>query len=194
MKRLFSTLLILSFITTVFSQEKGTHDLSISVGGITNNDFLNIVSEIVVTGVSAGSESYVNSKSTPSIAITYKNALMDNWFLYGDVVYQSFKKDILLSGVAAGSLNNIFLTFGLGSEYHYVHGEWFQMYSGLSLAYTNQYSNYTGNSSEIKDGSGGNFNYQINALGFRVGKSLAGFAELGIGYKGVASIGISYQF
>lgn len=194
MKRIFIALFIIVFCSPIYAQDKGTHDFSISVGGITNNDFLNIASEIIITEISLKTESYTNSTSTPSIAITYKNALLDNWFFYGDIVYQSFKKDILLSGNNVGSLNNIFITFGIGSEYHYIHGDWFQMYSGLSLAYTNQYSNYKGSSTEIKDGSGGNLNYQINALGFRVGKSLAGFAELGVGYKGIASIGLSYQF
>jgi len=31
-------------------------------------------------------------------------------------------------------------------------------------------------------------------LGVRVGKSLAGFAEFGFGYKGMVNAGISYSF
>uniref|UniRef100_UPI0030D94E9C hypothetical protein n=1 Tax=Maribacter arcticus TaxID=561365 RepID=UPI0030D94E9C len=39
-----------------------------------------------------------------------------------------------------------------------------------------------------------NLSFQINALGFRVGKKLAAYAELGFGYKGMAQLGASYQF
>jgi len=34
----------------------------------------------------------------------------------------------------------------------------------------------------------------VTALGFRVGKKLAAFAEPGVGYKGIISGGLSYQF
>ena len=56
------------------------------------------------------------------------------------------------------------------------------MYSGIGLAYvsTDEFNN--------------NFSFQATALGFRVGKKLAAFAELGFGYKGIAQIGASYQF
>jgi hypothetical protein len=56
------------------------------------------------------------------------------------------------------------------------------MYSGIGLAYftTGEYDT--------------NFSFQGTALGFRVGKKLAAYAELGFGYKGIAQIGASYQF
>lgn len=38
------------------------------------------------------------------------------------------------------------------------------------------------------------FNYKVTALGLRVGKKLAGFLELGFGFTGIVSAGISYQF
>jgi hypothetical protein len=56
------------------------------------------------------------------------------------------------------------------------------MYSGIGLAY------FTSDEYDT------NFSFQATALGFRVGKKLAAFAELGFGYKGIAQIGASYQF
>ncbi|MCK4288204.1 MAG: hypothetical protein KAW86_03280, partial [Bacteroidales bacterium] len=38
------------------------------------------------------------------------------------------------------------------------------------------------------------FNFQITAVGVRLGKSLGGFMELGFGYKGLLNFGLSYQF
>tara|TARA_R110002050_G_scaffold56512_3_gene127088 strand:- start:40298 stop:40468 length:171 start_codon:yes stop_codon:yes gene_type:complete len=39
-----------------------------------------------------------------------------------------------------------------------------------------------------------NFNFQLSALGFRIGKTVAAFAELGFGYKGIIIVGASFQF
>ena len=91
-------------------------------------------------------------------------------------------------------MDQSFVTFGVGTEYHYVNADWFQMYSGLSVGYTFQTLNYNGSSSDFEDGSDSYFNFQVNALGFRFGKEFAGFLELGVGYRGIANVGVSYQF
>ena len=177
-----------------FGQLKGTNDLGVTIGGLTSNDIFDVTSKLVVTGASAGNLSYANQNAVPAIALTFKHAIANNWFLYADGVYQSIREDVFLSGTDAGEVNNSFLTFGLGTEYHYAHSDWFQMYSGVSVGYTFQNSNYTGSSEDIQDDSSGYFNFQINALGFRFGKSIAVTLELGVGYKGLAILGISYQF
>ena len=46
----------------------------------------------------------------------------------------------------------------------------------------------------FEDANDGFFNFQVNAVGFRVGKALAATLELGVGYKGSANLGVSYQF
>ncbi len=38
------------------------------------------------------------------------------------------------------------------------------------------------------------FNFQLNAVGIRVGKTLASFIEFGFGYKGLINLGVSAQF
>lgn len=192
-----NSLLLLLFALawyTSFGQTKGTNDLGVTIGGLTSNDIFDVSSKLIVTGTSGGSLSYGNSNAVPAIALTFKHAVADNWFFYADGVYQSIKQDVFLSGADAGEVNNSFLTFGLGTEYHYAHSNWFQMYSGASIGYTFQNSNYTGSSEDIQDDSSGYFNFQINALGFRFGKSIAVTLELGVGYKGLAILGISYQF
>lgn len=44
------------------------------------------------------------------------------------------------------------------------------------------------------DDSVASFAFQLNPIGIRVGQRIAGFAELGFGYKGFASLGVSMQF
>lgn len=67
------------------------------------------------------------------------------------------------------------------------------MYSGLSLAYTQRLSSFDDGSTITHDNAGF-LNFQVNALGLIVGNKLAAFTELGFGYKGVISLGLSYQF
>ena len=83
-------------------------------------------------------------------------------------------------------------TVGVGTDYRYISRNIFQMYSGVSVAYTSE--NVKSSGSYNSPDTNGFVNYQFNVLGFRVGKKFAGFAELGYGYKGIINAGVSYQF
>ncbi len=194
MKTIHFTIAFLLFVVLSYGQQKKTNDLSISVGGLTSIDVANVVSEILVSGITIGNVYYTNEEVTPAIAISYKRAIQNNWFVYSDGVIQSYKKDLYLNDTYSGEVKDLFATIGLGTEYHYIHGSWFQMYSGLAIAYSHQFSNYSGSSSDIEESSAGMFNFQVNALGFRVGKKFAAFSELGFGYKGLLTFGLSFQF
>ena len=194
MKKIFLSFVFSLTILLGFSQTKGTHEFELTVGGPTRNDFRDVANQIIESVIAAGNTTYTNKSSTPSIAISYKTTIKDNWLIYADGVYQSVKENVLVKNNQVGDINNSYVTFGVGTEYHYIYKPWFQMYSGASIGFTAQYSNFKGSSSDLKDGHDGYFNFQVNALGFRFGKKLAGIIELGAGYKGVANIGLSYQF
>ncbi len=170
-----------------FAQEKGTHDISFGIGFETSNEFLNTVEDII-SGVS-----YANTTVTPAFNLTYKIAIKDKWFFYADAAYQVVSEDVIEGGLTTGDVSQRYFTVGFGSDYHYISKDWFQMYSGASIAYTSQKADFT-TSSNIEDKSDGYFNFHVNALGFRFGQAFAGFVELGVGYRGVANIGLSYQF
>ncbi len=176
--------------TICFAQEKGTNDISCGVGFATTNDLLNSVDDIIsdIFGVSTA-----NISATPAISLTYKYTIMNDWLLYADGIYQTINNDLIKHDTIIGNANNRYYTIGFGTEYHYINKDWFQMYSGVSLAYTYQNSNFS-QSSNIKDDTDNYFNFQVNAVGLRFGKQLAGVLELGFGYKGIANFGVSYQF
>lgn len=191
MKKISLILLVSLFSLAGFSQEKGTNDLSVAIGVGTSNEFFNIF-EDVFTGLIT-SANYTNESSTPPIIVTYKRAIKNNWFLYADGSIESEKKDLVLNNDKIGDVSRTYLTFGFGTEYHYIVKEWFQMYSGGSIALSSASSKYT-DSLGIENQNDTYVNFQINALGFRFGKSLAAVAEFGVGYKGFGSFGLSYQF
>ena len=74
------------------------------------------------------------------------------------------------------------------------------MYSGLGAGYAFGKTTFKlGDALEFKNTNNDNskinyFTFHVTALGFRVGKKLAAFAELGVGYKGIINGGLSYQF
>ncbi|AIZ42936.1 hypothetical protein [Cellulophaga baltica] len=73
-------------------------------------------------------------------------------------------------------------SIAIEADYRYISNPKFQMYSGLGIAY------FTSEAFES------NISYQLTGLGFRVGRKVAAFAELGFGYKGSFALGASWQF
>ncbi|MFD2552507.1 hypothetical protein ACFSQP_11860 [Bizionia sediminis] len=191
MKKLHVFLLASLLSVATFSQEKGTNDLSVAVGFGTSNEFLDILETIVTAPF--GLASYANETSTPAIMVTYKRALENNWFVYADGSFESNKGDLILNNTKVGESKRTYLTIGVGTEYHYIANTWFQMYSGGALALSTASSENTSPENTQKDNTT-YLNFQINALGFRFGKALAAVVELGVGYKGFANVGLSYQF
>ena len=171
----------------VIGQSKGTSELSFGLGFETSNEFLNTVEDII------DDTSYANTKVSPAYILTYKRAIADRWFLFADGSYQSVKEDVIQGELTIGDVSTTYLTFGFGTDYHYISKDWFQMYSGASVAYTSQSSNFT-TSADIDDENDGYFNYHLTALGFRFGRALGAFVELGVGYRGFGAAGVSYQF
>jgi hypothetical protein len=191
-KILLSASLLICSAGAAMAQQKGTSDISVSVGAATSTDIANLFTNILAEGLTGGEYSTRNMKAGPSLGLTYRYAVMDRWMVHADGFYQKMTENLYLSNAKSGELKYSYITVGLGSDYRYISKEYFQMYSGLAVAYTSESIDNSGQGGSPK--GEGFFNYQINAAGFRVGKKLAGFAELGFGYKGIANVGVSYQF
>lgn len=175
------------------SQDKGTNEFYAGVGLLSTNTILNLSSDILVTGISAGHISYRNSTNTPTFGIGYKIAPADRWMVNLDLYYESSKSDVYFDEIQDGTSRYSYLTIGLGTDFHYVSANWFQMYSGLGIACTFQNATYNGSNNDIQNTRHNYVNFQLNALGFRFGKAFAVFAEFGFGYKGLVQAGLSIQ-
>lgn len=191
-KILLSVLTALCFTSVSQAQEKGTNDVSITVGVATSTDLSNLFTDILAEGFTGGEVSARNIKAGPTFGLTYRYAVADRWMVNADVFYQKMSQDIYISGTKNGDLDYTYVTAGLGTDYRYVSTGMFQMYSGVAVAYTSENIKSSG-PAKGPDGEGF-FNYHVTAAGFRVGKTFAAFAEFGFGYKGIASGGVSYQF
>lgn len=197
--KLFSKRLLAFAFTWIvfqsFGQEKGTNEISAGVGFLTTNDILTLGTTTAFFGViSSGNVTYSEKQLTiPAIGLGYKRALADRWMLGLDAYYQSHQSEVYINNIPDGSLRDAYFTIGVGTDFHYISTSWFQMYSGVGVAYTFNDTQYTGTSNELSDSQTSFLNFHINALGFRFGKAFALFAELGFGYKGIVHAGVSIQ-
>ncbi|KAB2813596.1 hypothetical protein [Phaeocystidibacter luteus] len=190
------TFMLLALVS--MGQTKGTNDLSLNVGFASSQEIVEDFANLAITAVSAGSVTYENVNAAPTYGLEYAISVYDNWFFLADGYFQTIDKDVFINGSQDGSVSSIFLTVGFGTDYHYVNTNWLQVYSGISVAYTRQTDNYTGTDTEFEDEldelDNGFFNFHVNAIGARFGKKLGITAEVGYGYRGIANIGLSYQF
>lgn len=187
-------------ISPIFSQEKGISDIKLGYSiGITSNGFIKDLAYIggVAIGEIFGGVSNKENVSNNNFYIGYQYTVKDRLMIGSTFAYQRIEDKWLSDeNITFGESKNVFYTVASDLDYHYVFTNFFQMYSGVGVAYTFNQNNFIAKSSTIKSKNerDGYFNYQLDLLGFRVGKALAGFLELGFGYKGIVSVGISYQF
>ncbi len=177
------------------AQEQGTSQISVGYGVLSSNLIIDALTEIITYPASLGTITYDNESSTGSIFLTYKYAAQDRWMIGGTFVYESLKKDVIVAGVNSGEQKNNSYTIAFETDYRYISSSLFQMYSGAGIGYTFSDEEFTSSSNannNISD-NGGNVNFQITALGIRLGDDIAFFAEGGFGYKGIINAGISFQ-
>ncbi|MDF3027300.1 MAG: uncharacterized protein K0S23_1607 [Fluviicola sp.] len=190
----FLILFSLLFSWQANSQEKGTHEIYAGVGLLTTNDALSLGSNMMADGYTSSSHlSYGNNRYIPAFGLGYKLAVADRWTVGVAGYFESDQSDVYYDNMRDGTLRHSYFTIGLGTDYHYISRKWFQMYSGLEVACTIGGVNYDGVNEEIQESKYRYFNFQLEALGFRFGKSFAFFTEIGFGYKGVIHAGLSLQ-
>lgn len=196
----FFTFLLLTSVS--FSQSKGTSELAFSLGAATLEDFRISISDLttsVFTSIIPGAQiTYEGGSSSSGYTSHFGYAVKDNWMVGGTITCQSISRNLLVNKKQSGKDSSKAYTFAVETDYRYVSKPMIQMYSGLGIGFSSVKSNYTLDSSLKREGGNSDsftyFSYHVTALGLRVGKKLAGIAEFGFGYKGIASLGISYQF
>lgn len=110
--------------------------------------------------------------------------------------YNRIWSDLTENGEIYGESIRDFYTVAAEWNIHYLRLDRFQMYSGGGLGATFVYEdnsyyqpgNYQGSGSKVYP----NFNFTF--VGVRFGGNLAVFLESGLGYKGLFTFGLSWQF
>jgi hypothetical protein len=173
------------------------HDISIGYGLLLPDQFNKFGSSMLDERYP--DKRYVRDKysSMGALFLTYRHMLKNEVMFFGVTAgYGNSSSEIYNVGQYEGELVRQFITVAVEWEYRYVNQGPVQIYSGLGLGYTYGTEKLTppaDKGSPEVSGDVSSIAYQLNAVGIRLGKNFAGFAEFGYGYKGIVNIGFSVQ-
>ncbi len=200
MKNTRTFIIILSIIFTGIqlakAQEKGTNEISIGYGVGSSNQIFDAMFDGTLFALSLGNVTYENKTTLGPFYLNYNHAIIDKLMIGGTIAYEKIKEDVHFSNILSGEQTTNIYSLGIEGHYHYISNRSFRMYSGLGLGYTNARGKYGSNSDKDSNNikTDHHINFQLTAIGLRFGKKLGGYTELGMGYKGVFSLGMNYQF
>ncbi len=109
------------------------------------------------------------------------------WDLGANVIYDRFWQDF-----AEGRISGSYYSLQAMVRFNYVNTDWVKLYSSLSVGshivtHREELPEQVRTSEMIPD-------MQLNCLGVSVGKTVFGFAEFGVGARGLISGGAGYRF
>ena len=199
MKKFVSTLILAITFASLNGQTAPTalhNELAGSYGIITTNQMFNVLKDIASVVFTFGNYDKENTDYSGGWFLAYKYAPNDNILLSITGGIDGAKGDLVDNDVKYGEFKTTYTSAIVGFDYRYLNKDFIQLYSGVGAGVTLCKNSGTQSGSGETDVSWDDpyFNFQVNLLGVRVGKALAGFAEFGLGYKGIINAGISYQF
>jgi len=198
MKKLLLLLFIIISVSSLKAQSFDHHEFSLSYGVITPDRFYSFKSPTLDDQLPDDRYVRDNYKSMGNLFLSYRFISLNEYFMWGGTVgYGTSTSDVYYMSVNQGTVDRQFITGAFELQFRYVNNGPFQMYSGLGLGVTYGMEQFTASDdSGIKSGNRSMIlpGYQVNVVGVRFGRRLAGYLELGFGYKGIMNVGIAYTF
>jgi len=184
--------LLLLLPTSALAQDHSR--ISFGVGGGTVPDWLDLVSNALLTVGTVGKYKTEVKSEPVAVLIQYDRFVTDRISLLGAVGGQSISRNLLSGSEVRGDMKSTYGHLMAGASFHYLRGEVIGLYSSLAggLAVNWDEANYVDEPSTSDTRALPAF--QITPIGMRVGKSVGAFLELGFGYRGMAILGLSYDF
>jgi len=198
-KQLILAVMVLFGYSVNFVQAQTTkraNEVKIGMGFLTDDDLANLAGSGFVYFFSGGTITYTEPTSFVAGSFSYKREVARNLMLGTVFSYQAANGGVERGNTRIGESRKRRYTVAIESDYRYISKNIFKMYSGIGIGYTFGKQDVTFNDTGIDNRSEdfSLFAFQITGIGVRVGKAFSGFAELGYGYRGMLSLGVSYQF
>jgi hypothetical protein len=185
--------LIAVFVSTAGFGQTRKHDFSLSYGVGSVDQIVDIWSDILTIVISLGTFSKDNMQYTGIPFLTYhysRNSKFGFGFAVGG--YRS-TGDLQVLNETVGTYKETNYIGALEIDYHWVMKKGFQLYSGAGFGVRIRKGIY--NDLDSTDTvSKALPTFHVNLLGFRIGKNIGIFGELGAGYKGIFCGGLNAQF
>jgi hypothetical protein len=198
-KKILRPVLLLILGAFLFSSaglaQQRVHDLSFQYGFLSidqaNDIFKDAVS--VVTGLGNFYKEDVKYSGVPFL--TYHYSANSRFGFGGTAGYYSLRGNLVAEGggAVAGDFRESDYIAAAELDYHWIMRPGFQVYSGAGFGLRLRSGTYA-NGVETDKMTKVLPTFHLNAVGFRYGRKVAVFGELGVGYKGILAAGIDAQF
>lgn len=136
----------------------------------------------------------ISATSFGQIGVGFRNYIVPKLPIGGVLSYSQATVTVSEPAAASSTYTVHYINLLGRADYRYVIEPYYQFYSGLAAGVAlNTYSTPFA----LDEGATGNrliFAFQLTVVGFRFGKKLGGFAELGFGHLGLVNAGMSFRF
>ena len=187
--------LICIFITSVglTQAQPKKHEIVAGYGTIVHYDVKEVTVNLAVTIVSVGYVNTIYKNGSGTFFAGYRFTPDPKVTVGIEGGYHKIDQEAWSQDEFLGTLTRKYYIMAGLANFNYVRKPSFQMYSGLAFGYAFQDIHYIPIEGEEEVENPGKMAFHINAIGFRFGKSVGGFLELGYGYKGVINFGFSLK-
>ena len=193
MKNYFLKIFILICINfSAFAQDRGKSQIEVSYGLLSSEelayDLANIIVDLFLW------DNPYTIRRTGCVFITYKYFELEKLALGGSAGFNKHGRTDYYRNGTFSSYDNKTFTISGEVNFYYLKRANVSLYTmgGLGYFNTNSTTNYTSKGSTQETISG--VAMQFTPIGIRYGKSFGGFAEIGVGYKGVINFGVNVKF
>lgn len=152
-------------------------------------EFSDTFSEIFILIFTMTYVTYGETSGPPAFTLGYER-WVNNWASLGvSTAYVSAHRMVYYRQEPSSEEHQSLFTMMLDSRAHWLRRRSFEMYSGLSFGVASHASEYKGDHS-----SEGGLAIQATPIGMRIGRDLAAYGELGLGFNSVLRGGLSKRF
>lgn len=193
MKKINFTILLACILATNLSAQEKKHNLSVGTGIGTTSEIIDALSDIITTGLSAGT--YSSNKSyTGAYHLGYKYGVSERISAGATLLYEHGTANALVNKEQIGRFKNNYFTLAAEGEFRYIDKPAFKLYGILGAGATLFNQEYKPDEGEADKDSKLHFNFQVSPIGIKLGNNIGIFAEAGFGYKGIVSAGVFTNF
>ena len=195
--RIFKPVIILTLSAVLFSTagfgQTRRHDLSIHFGVLSSDQVIDIFGDPARIVIPLGSFEKMDMKFSGVPFLTYHYSANDRFGFGGAVGTYGSSGSLGAGDAIVGPFKERSTVVAAELDYHWIMRPGFQLYSGAGFGVRVRRGTYT-DGAETDTVTKALPAFHLNAVGLRVGRKVAFFAELGLGYKGVLAIGLNGQF
>lgn len=193
-----AVLIVIAPSGSSFASGSGGAEYGFGYGSTTSNELIDSFSDALSYPLTFGSASVSNENYSGAVYLEYRRAVADKLTAGMDLVYERNTKSINFQGESSGTERGDAYTIALVGHYNYVANDSVRLFSGLGIGYTLRETEFTPSDRSDVDltnfgDDDGYFNFQLTGLGVRAGEVVGFSAELGFGYKGILSVGVSFR-